>query len=163
SAPWRERQQVENACLAQVWASRKAPAGPTLHGVSKSIAPRGVCPQLQMCSSRTERGGVRQEYVGAIRPLVIERDTIILSQHMQLDPGVRRHDGRGMSPNLHRVANGRAGIIFGGHVQAGGRPLAEGGADVTQWAINVQAFRATRHLPAEVLGAQCDTPASSQQ
>src|SRR5215813_15665565 len=45
--------------LAQVWASREAPAGPTLHGVSKSVTPQGVCPQLQMCSSRTERGGVR--------------------------------------------------------------------------------------------------------
>src|SRR5262249_11995610 len=149
-------------------------AGPTLHGISKSVTPPGVCPQLQMCSSRTERAGVRKEYVGAVRPLVIERDTFVLSPHMQLDSGVRRHDGRGMGPNLNCVAHGRAANVIcaaaggaairvGGHVQAGGGPLSERGAHVTQWSIDVQSLRTTRHLLAEVLGAECDTPASSQQ
>jgi hypothetical protein len=130
--------------LAQIWASREALAGPTLHGVPKSVTPPGVCPQLQMCSSRTERVGVRSEYVGAVRPLVIERDTFVLSPHMQLDSGVRRHDGRGMGPNLHRLAHGRAAIPLGGHV----KQAATGSQNVAPTSRNGRSTSGGSALPA---------------
>lgn len=82
-----DQRDAEKACrsntrLTQVWASREAPAGATRHGVAKSIAPRSVGPELQMGSSHTKRGRIRQEYVGTVRPLIIERDTLVLSPHM---------------------------------------------------------------------------------
>jgi hypothetical protein len=87
-----------------------------------------------MGSSCTKRGRVRQEYVGGIRPLIIEGDTL--------------EDGRGMGPNLHRVANGRAAIPLGVTFK---QAAARSRNDLTQRSIDFQSLRAIRHLREEVV------------